>query len=143
MNLIFKIFAAFAAVVVIAVITGVMGWRTVTDIDELLNNVITYELVAEKNINDVEVNLQAITVAQRTLLNNSLQPEIRTEQHSGITREQEKLKKLLAETNALLARGENIVEGWPQVRAKWNAIQPAFAEWQKAVDEGVAKLYAW
>ncbi len=143
MNLIFKIFAAFTAVVALAVVTGVLGWRTVTDIDETLKRIVDYELVAEKKIASLETNLETTTVNQRTLLNNSLLPETRADQKSRLAQRQAELTKLLSETADVLARGESLVSGWTQVRAKWNEIQPVFAEWEKAAAEGLAKLLAW
>ncbi len=143
MNLIVKIFAAFTAVVALAVATGVMGWRTVTDIDGTLNRIVDYELVVEKNITSLATNLETTTVNQRTLLNNSLPPETREDQKSRIAQRQADLTRLLSETADILARGESVVSGWAQVRAKWNEIQPIFAEWEKAAADGLNKLIAW
>ncbi len=85
MNLILKIFAAFTAVVAIAVAAGLLGWRTVTEINGTLNRIIDYELVAEKNITSLGVNLETTTVAQRTLLNNSLPSDVRADQKNRLS----------------------------------------------------------
>jgi methyl-accepting chemotaxis protein len=143
MSLVTKIFVAFALMVAIAVAAGVMGWRTVNDIDDTLNRIIGYEVVAEQNIIALEQNLQTISVAQRTLLNNNLPPATRADQHEDIQREKAVLKDLVAGMDALLVNGESVVAGWPQVREKWRSIQPAIAEWKKAADLGVTKLHAW
>ncbi len=120
-----------------------MGWRTVTDIDGTLNRIIDYELVAEERLTSLEVNLESTTVAQRTLLNNSLPPEMRADQKGRLTQRQADLSRLLSETDKVLAEGETVVSGWPRVRAKWNEIQPLFDEWEKVSADGIAKLGAW
>lgn len=91
--------------VVISAITGVLGWRTVTGIDSTMDTILEYELEARNRFDELEMTVQAATVAQRTLLNGSLAGEAREEQHAVIAKEKTAMLALGEEIGKLLTRG--------------------------------------
>ena len=129
--------------IAIAIVAALVGWQTVGRIDGTMNRIIDYEMVAEGRLNDLDATFQTITVAQRTLLNTSLPPETRIDQHEDIVREAKSLDRLSTEVTDLLKRGADQVAGWDSIRGKWEALRPALLAWNKATADGVAKLHLW
>ena len=143
MSLLNKIFAAFIVMAGLAVVGGVAGWRTVERIDDTMNRIVEYELTAESKMNSMDGVFQALTVAQRTLLNTSLPPGQRDEQHKVIQDRVEELNRVSDEVSALLEQGVGKVAGWETVRSEWKAFQEVWRKYAKSTAEGVEKLRTW
>ncbi len=143
MSLINKIFAAFACMMAIAIIAGFIGWRSVSRINVTMNDIVDYELAAETNFNALESTFQAITVAQRTLLNVYLPMETRVEQAQIITDQSREQQNRINALTTIINEGASRVHNWDVVLKEWNAIQPELKSWEQAVGDGRAKVAAW
>ncbi len=140
MSLINKIYAAFIVMVAIAVFAGVMGWRTVSEVDEALGRIVQYEMIADDQLADLGQNLQAITVVQRTLLNNSLAMEARVEQLRVLEGQKAETNRIAKEIDSVLTAGVREVHGWDAIQAQWQSIAPALKAWNEGVDTGMTKI---
>ncbi len=140
MSLVTKIFVAFIVMIAIAVCAGIMGWTTVQRMDGTLSKIVGYEMIAEQELAHIEQAAQALTVAQRTLLNTDIAGTDREEQHATMLAEQAAMRQMVAEVDKTLAGGASQVEGWEAVNAEWQSIRPGIEEWLRAVDENEAVI---
>ncbi len=143
MSLISKIFAAFVCMMAIAIVAGGIGWRSVSRINVTMNDMVEYELAAETNLTALESTFQAITVAQRTLLNVYLPMETRQDQAQDIVVAQQEQQSLINTLNTIMTEGASRVHNWDTVLKEWTAIQPELQKWNQAVADGSAKVAAW
>ncbi|MCD8350553.1 MAG: methyl-accepting chemotaxis protein [Planctomycetaceae bacterium] len=143
MSLINKIYAAFIVMVAIAVFAGVMGWRTVSQVDDALGRIVQYEITADDHLADLGQNLQAITVVQRTLLNNSLAMDVREDQVRVLHEQKAETARISRALDTVLSEGVREVDGWSEIQSRWQAIAPALQEWNQGVDTGISKIAAY
>ncbi len=86
MSLNAKLFLSFLVMVILGSITGIVGWRTVQNLEHSLGGVVGAEMPINGAINSVSKTVEAICVAQRTLLDLNLGQEMRKKCGSIMTR---------------------------------------------------------
>jgi Methyl-accepting chemotaxis protein len=143
MSIITKIFGAFFVMVAIAVVTGVIGWTTVMELDGTQHDIVNYELVADANLADLEKNLQTIIIAQRTLLDSSMRPEARNDQHAILAEARTETTKIVDRIERIFAEGASQVTGWDRIQNQWHGLASTTAEWNQGVEEANKRMRAY
>lgn len=127
-----KIFIAFMVIMVVAVILGVIGWRTSRGIGDSLETVVHAELPLNDRINLVGRDIEAISAAQRSLLNPNFGNDVRQNEYGRFEQYKEHLLGLIGETDRILDKYATAIPGLDKVRERWLETRKALSAWMES-----------
>ncbi|HNV70659.1 MAG TPA: methyl-accepting chemotaxis protein [Candidatus Ozemobacteraceae bacterium] len=101
MKLSHKLFLGFFALAFIVLVVGFVGWRSVGQLDESLTVIGSQRVPALEHMGQIEKDLEAVRVAQRTLLSAKVAGEDRARQYRNIQAARERYLKAIEEYEKL------------------------------------------
>ncbi len=116
-----KLLSAFLACTAITLVVGLVGYNGVKTVDEHLLQISGEELPAVKNLLIIKEQLNALVIAQRTLLSPDLSLAQRQEQYRQVAAARETYKKAYAAFEAL---GHS-----PEEMKQWQTVVGKIKEW--------------
>lgn len=116
-----KLLTAFLVSAAITLTVGLIGFNGVKTVDQHLMQISGEELPSVKNLLMIKEKLNALVVAQRTLLSPALSLEQRQAQYQEVARVREEYKKAYAAFEAI---GHS-----PEEMAEWQVIVEKIKEW--------------
>ncbi len=101
MKLSHKLFLGFFALAFIVLVVGVVGWRSVGQLDENLTVIGSQRVPALDHMGQIEKDFESVRVAQRTLLSPKVSGEDRARQYKNIQAARERYMKGIEEYEKL------------------------------------------
>ena len=116
-----KLLAAFLVSAAITLVVGLIGFNGVKTVDQHLMQISGEELPSVENLLTIKEKLNALVVAQRTLLSPALSLEQRQAQYQEVARVRAEYKKAYTNFEAI---GHS-----PEEKAEWQHVVAKIKEW--------------
>ncbi len=143
MSFIGKIYVSFLFLIAIAVILGIIGWASVSNLNTAMDKTVEYTFSAESHFAVLRRLPETINSAQRTLLIGSISDAERAQQHQNFQNASAEMRSEMANIDALLRDGQTVIQGWDKVSTEWEKTRDLLNAWSSGSEEAEVKIKSW
>lgn len=118
-----KILGGFGIAIAIAAVVGIVGYWGIGKLGGHVDEIGLVRMPSVEAIQQIKSDSETIKAAIRTLLNDSLAPDIRKRQHDNLLKARERYEAAWKVYEALPHTAEE--------EALWKQLVPAWEEWRK------------
>ncbi|MBN1990993.1 MAG: methyl-accepting chemotaxis protein [Bacteroidales bacterium] len=117
-----KVLLGFGLVSLITLVVGVIGYSSLADVASKFYHVTDESMVSMDNIRQLEINIEKMRVAHRTLLNPNLQKSDRDRQYQNINTTRTDMSRVMANIDNLPMTDNE--------KAEWQRLKSALTDWE-------------